>query len=196
MPIHEWLEKEEALHEENLRARIHDQLKEVYLQKEAQVESATLRQFEKAVMLQSLDTLWREHLAAMDYLRQGIHLRGYAQKNPKQEYKRESFELFVALLERINYEVVSTLCKFEVRAEKDVASVEAAHRESLNLKMDFHHADLTNNNRKNQASAESVDGGVMTLAPPFVRDERKVGRNEVCPCGSGRKYKYCHGLMS
>lgn len=190
LPVHEWLEKDESLHEENLRARIHEAFKEMYQKKEAMVDSATLRQFEKAVMLQTLDTLWREHLAAMDYLRQGIHLRGYAQKNPRQEYKRESFELFVELLNRVNYQVVSTLSKFEVRTEQSVEAIEAQRRQSMNLKMQFQHAgaDVLNENE-----TSLPEGGSNVL--PFARDDRKVGRNEVCPCGSGKKFKHCHGSI-
>lgn len=195
LPVHEWLEKEESLHEENLRERIHATFKEVYQAKEAQVETPVMRQFEKAVMLQTLDTLWREHLAAMDYLRQGIHLRGYAQKNPKQEYKRESFELFVDLLARINYQVISTLSKFEVRAEKDVETLENQRRQSLNLKMQYEHSDIDQlNNEEDEIAAANASGGATVLK--FSRDERKVGRNELCTCGSGKKYKHCHGSLS
>jgi len=195
LPLREWLDKEESLHEENLRARIQASLNENYQQKKSQVDVSVLQQFEKAVMLQTLDTLWREHLAAMDYLRQGIHLRGYAQKNPKQEYKREAFELFVELLNRVNFQVISILSKFEVRAEKDVEAVESQHRESLNLKMQYQHAEagaLAEGEESDEAVAASAAGGVVI---PFSRNAPKVGRNEVCPCGSGKKYKHCHGSI-
>ena len=186
LPIREWLDKEEELHEENLRERIQNELKTIYQQKEQQVGASGLRQFEKAVMLQTVDTLWREHLAAMDYLRQGIHLRGYAQKNPKQEYKRESFELFVNLLDRINYQVISVLSKFEVRAEQDVEELNSKRREAaMNLKVEYQHA-----------SADTAGGENEENLVPFARHQTKVGRNEVCPCGSGKKYKQCHGLLS
>src|SRR6185437_16566511 len=137
-----WLE-DTTMDEEKLRARIHDEFKQTMQNKETQVSSEAMRQFEKAVMLQTLDNFWREHLAAMDYLRQGIHLRGYAQKNPKQEYKREAFELFMGLLDRVNYEVISVLSKFEIRKEEDVEQMEAQRRAASNFKMQYHH-DATN----------------------------------------------------
>ena len=186
LPISDWLAQEESLHEENLTERIHTIFKETYQKKEAQTETAVLRQFEKTVMLQTLDNFWRDHLAAMDYLRQGIHLRGYAQKNPKQEYKREAFDLFLALLDRVNYEVISILSKFEIRKEEDVLQLEAQHRAAAqNIKMEYKHADM--------------GGGVLENNEPTVSIPRptlntpKVGRNEPCPCGSAKKYKQCHG---
>lgn len=194
LPIQSWLEQEEGLHEENLRERIQGVFKDTYQKKEAETDSAVIRQFEKAVMLQTLDTFWREHLAAMDYLRQGIHLRGYAQKNPKQEYKRESFELFVALLDRVNYEVISVLSKFEIRKEEDVEQIEAQRRAAAqNIKMEYHHAGPTESD--NNLSAESNGDNSNVLEMP-TRQMAKVGRNEACPCGSGKKYKQCHGSFS
>jgi preprotein translocase subunit SecA len=142
-------------------------------------------------MLQVLDSMWKEHLAAMDYLRQGIHLRGYAQKNPIQEYKREAFELFTQLLSRIKHEVISILTKVRVRAEEDVQAVEQQRRAPVS--MQYQHA---------EAAAMAAAGGGEPLAAaeaesqvPFVREGRKVGRNEPCPCGSGKKYKQCHGRL-
>ena len=140
-------------------------------------------------MLQILDAHWREHLAALDHLRQGIHLRGYAQKNPKQEYKREAFEMFTTLLHNINNEVVGILSKVQVRAESDVEAVEQKRRESAPA-MHYQH---------DAASALPDEGHVPDgeeTAQPFVRDQRKVGRNEPCPCGSGKKYKQCHGRLN
>ena len=151
-----------------------------------------IRQFEKAVMLQTLDTCWREHLAAMDYLRQGIHLRGYAQKNPKQEYKRESFELFSQLLDKINYDVVSALSKFEVQMEEDVQAMEAQHRRVANLQnAQYKHAEIDLLNESEVAVAEPSKPSNVT----YLRDTPKVGRNDPCPCGSGKKYKQCHGML-
>lgn len=190
LPIGEWLDKEESLHEENLRVRIHAVFKDVFVRKEEQVGEKIMRQFEKAVMLQTLDSLWREHLAAMDYLRQGIHLRGYAQKNPKQEYKREAFELFIALLDKINYEVISILSKFEVRQEQDIEQIESQQRqEVMNMKMQFQHPNLV-------GLAEEAENDVVVAEEnvvPLTRSQPKVGRNDPCPCGSGKKYKQCHG---
>lgn len=190
LPIQTWLEKEEHLHEENLRERIQKILKEAYQEKEQRAGAAVIRQFEKAVMLQTLDNDWREHLAAMDYLRQGIHLRGFAQKNPKQEYKRESFELFVNMLNRINYEVIATLSKFEVRAEQDVETLEAQRRSALNVKMEFNHVE------KDLLRQKESEQEVAVAEEPFERGQPKVGRNEACPCGSGKKYKHCHGSLT
>ncbi len=193
LPIREWLDQDSNLHEETLHQRIQTVFKDNYKNKEAQVEANLMRQFEKAVMLQTLDNFWREHLAAMDYLRQGIHLRGYAQKNPKQEYKRESFELFVHLLDKINYEVVSILSKFEVRAEKDVETLETQHRQALNTKMEFKHVEAGVLAEEGYSAADEAP--LPDNVTPFIRDARKVGRNEVCPCGSGKKYKHCHGML-
>lgn len=193
LPVHEWLDKEEALHEENLRERIQDQIKGIYKQKEEQVGLSVMRQFEKAVMLQTLDNFWREHLAAMDYLRQGIHLRGYAQKNPKQEYKREAFELFVSLLDRVNYEVISILSKFEVRKEEDIEQIEAKRRAASNFKMQYQH-DESDALNQDDVVVEEENAKVVSLAE--ARSGLKIGRNEPCPCGSGKKYKQCHGSLA
>jgi preprotein translocase subunit SecA len=191
LPIKTLLEQDGSLHEENLRQHIQSVFKDVYAKKEAQAGESVMRQFEKAVMLQTLDRFWREHLAAMDYLRQGIHLRGYAQKNPKQEYKREAFELFVEMLDRINYEVISILSKFEVRAEEDVERIEAQRREALKMKMEYAHSGAG-------ALSEGGDGAedAASAVEPFTRDEPKIGRNDSCPCGSGKKYKQCHGSLT
>jgi preprotein translocase subunit SecA len=182
-----WLEADDSLHEETLRQRIIDETEALYKAKEEQVGASVLRHFEKAVMLQTLDSHWKEHLAAMDYLRQGIHLRGYAQKNPKQEYKREAFVLFNQMLERIKHEVVAVLCKVQVRAEEDVAAVEQLRR--TQVPMEYQHAEVS----ALQGEADTAIGNEATKT--FVRDGRKVGRNEPCPCGSGKKYKQCHGRM-
>jgi len=136
----------------------------------------------------------------MDYLRQGIHLRGYAQKNPKQEYKRESFELFAQMLDKLNYEVISILSKFEVQAEEDVEAVETQQKKSLGTNVRYQHAqvDTLNSNEALITEAER-DKNVIpfpSAQKPFTREERKIGRNESCPCGSGKKYKHCHGSLS
>lgn len=186
LPIADWLATEENLHEENLRARIQEALKKQWENKASQVEAATLREFEKSIMLQTLDNLWREHLAAMDYLRQGIHLRGYAQKNPKQEYKRESFELFVDLLDRVNYQVISFLSKIEFVAAipEEQNFPKNFHLQYEHNEMDALHSDANSNQEK------EINDVVVPL-----RQEPKVGRNEICPCGSGKKFKHCHGNL-
>ncbi|MCG8707477.1 preprotein translocase subunit SecA [Brenneria sp. 4F2] len=177
MPIKEWLDKEPELHEETLRERIFQQAIEVYQRKEEVVGNEVMRNFEKGVMLQTLDSLWKEHLAAMDYLRQGIHLRGYAQKDPKQEYKRESFAMFAAMLESLKYEVISTLSKVQVRMPEEIEALEQQRREEaerLALQQQLSHQE-----------EDSLATGA----------ERKIGRNDPCPCGSGKKYKQCHGRL-
>ncbi|MDH5436230.1 MAG: SEC-C metal-binding domain-containing protein, partial [Gammaproteobacteria bacterium] len=160
-------------------------LEEAYSDKENMAGAEVVRHFEKAVMLQVLDSQWKDHLAAMDYLRQGIGLRGYAQKNPKQEYKREAFEMFSELLDRVKYEVITIASKVQVKAEEDVQAIEEQRRASSD--MQFQHADASA--MGHQEASDKDDHA------PFVRETRKVGRNEPCPCGSGKKYKQCHGKL-
>ncbi len=183
-----WLERDTNLHEELLREKIIDEMVQQYSAKEQQAGNHVLRHFEKAIMLQVLDTLWKEHLAAMDYLRQGIHLRGYAQKNPKQEYKREAFELFTQLLERIKYDVIKIVSRVEVKAEEDVQAVEQQRREASDVK--YEHSEF------NTFTNEDEENTAADTEQPYVRDGRKIGRNEPCPCGSGKKYKQCHGKVA
>ncbi|EOI6458608.1 preprotein translocase subunit SecA [Vibrio cholerae] len=186
LPIQSWLDADNKLYEEALRERIIEQAVEVYKAKEQAVSPAVMRNFEKSVMLQTLDTLWKEHLAAMDHLRQGIHLRGYAQKNPKQEYKRESFELFEDLLESLKSDVITVLSKVRVQQQEEVERMEAQRR-----------AQAEEAARHAQAQHASADAAEQDESnQPMVRDERKVGRNEPCPCGSGKKYKQCHGQIN
>ncbi len=190
LPLQEWLDKEEDLHEETLRERIIESWLKAYEAKEQMVGPEVLRQFEKAVMLQTLDGLWKEHLAAMDHLRQGIHLRGYAQKNPKQEYKRESFELFQQMLESLKHDVISILSKVQVQAQSDVDEMEARRREEeARIQHQYQHA-------TSEALNEAEHDAEVTAHTPVVRDGEKVGRNDPCPCGSGKKYKQCHGKLS
>lgn len=186
MPIAQWLEDEPQLHEETLRERILQQAIEVYHRKEEVVGIDMMRNFEKGVMLQTLDSLWKEHLAAMDYLRQGIHLRGYAQKDPKQEYKRESFAMFAAMLESLKYEVISVLSKVQVRMPEEVEALEVQRREESERLA-----------KQQQLSHQSDNSALMSQEEVSVAAslERKVGRNDPCPCGSGKKYKQCHGRL-
>ncbi|MCG9738720.1 preprotein translocase subunit SecA [Shewanella insulae] len=190
MPVQEWLDKEDDLHEETLRERIVEMWVKAYQAKEEMVGAQVLRQFEKAVMLQTLDGLWKEHLAAMDHLRQGIHLRGYAQKNPKQEYKRESFELFQQMLESLKHDVISILSKVQVQAQSDVEEMEERRRqEEAKMRRDYQHAEA-------EALVGAEEAQALAATQPVVREGEKVGRNDPCPCGSGRKYKQCHGKLS
>ncbi len=203
MPVRKWLEEDHSLHEETLRAKMLEELVEAFKHKEALAGKATMRHFEKAVMLQVVDSLWKDHLAQMDYLRQGIGLRGYAQKNPKQEYKREAFELFGNMLDRLKRDVIQVVSRVQVRAEEDVQAVEEQRRQRI--KMQYQHADAsamagepdaTPSGQTPPAAAQAGAHGGDQHAQPFVRDGRKVGRNEPCPCGSGKKYKQCHGTMA
>lgn len=186
LPIQSWLDADNKLYEEALRERIIEQAVEVYKAKEQAVSPAVMRNFEKSVMLQTLDTLWKEHLAAMDHLRQGIHLRGYAQKNPKQEYKRESFELFEDLLESLKSDVITVLSKVRVQQQEEVERMEAQRRAQAE--------EVARHAQTQHASADDAEQDESNQ--PMVRDERKVGRNEPCPCGSGKKYKQCHGQIN
>ncbi|MEE8285862.1 MAG: preprotein translocase subunit SecA [Gammaproteobacteria bacterium] len=200
MGISGWLAADESLHEEPLRQRILDEIDGAYEEKKQHAGEEVLRNFEKAVMLQVLDAAWKEHLAAMDYLRQGIHLRGYAQKNPKQEYKREAFEMFQSLTERIKYEVINLVSKVRVRAESDVEALEAQRRRAAPVSA-FHPmahalADGDEGDPAGDPVAAVVAEDIEKANRPFKRPGRKVGRNEPCPCGSGKKYKQCHGLVS
>jgi preprotein translocase subunit SecA len=184
LPIAQWLADDNKLYEEKLRERIEKAVEQSYKQKEEMVGDSVLRQFEKAIMLQSLDQHWKDHLAAMDHLRQGIHLRGYAQKNPKQEYKRESFELFSEMLENLKVDVVSILSKVQVRAEEDVEKVEEQHRKSESAPREYQHEEV-----------EHVGGEAPETATVMARTEPKVGRNDPCPCKSGQKFKQCCGKL-
>lgn len=194
LPIREWLNQDENLHEENLRERILKEFQDLYAHKEAQLGSVVMRQLEKSVMLQSLDTHWKEHLATMDHLRQGIHLRGYAQKNPTQEYKREAFILFTDMLEDFKQAVISTLCTIRIQAQEDVQAVEEERRRMVEAqKMQFQHAEVAALAGALPANENPEDeGGAVTM----VRQAPKVGRNDPCPCGSGKKYKQCHGKIT
>ncbi len=186
MPIKEWLDKEPELHEETLRERIMQIAKDSYASKEEVVGIDMMRNFEKGVMLQTLDSLWKEHLAAMDYLRQGIHLRGYAQKDPKQEYKRESFAMFASMLESLKYEVVSVLSKVQVRMPEEVEAMEEQRREE---------AERLAQQQQLSHVASLEEELSPTAGSSAAAADRKVSRNDPCPCGSGKKYKQCHGRL-
>jgi preprotein translocase subunit SecA len=193
-PVQSWLDEDHSLHEETLRDKILDTLEASYAEKEALVGSETLRHFEKAVMLQTLDSQWKEHLAAMDYLRQGIHLRGYAQKNPKQEYKREAFQMFAGMLESIKHEVIGVLSKVQVQMPEEMQVLEPAQRPE---EFEFKHEEFHGlGDEEEEAVAAGAEGQAQPQHQPYVRPERKIGRNEPCPCGSGKKYKHCHGRVA
>lgn len=179
LPVQNWLKENTQLHEESLRKKIIESAYAHYLTQQQLGGQNLFQRFEKSVLLNSLDTHWKEHLAAMDYLRQSIGLRGYAQKDPKQEYKREAFNLFTSMLDNLKRDVISTLFRVEVRAKEDVEAIDNIRHHAADLPMDFQHAAPSN---------DVEEAEVLQLQP-------KIGRNQECPCGSGKKYKYCHGVL-
>ena len=193
LPLQQWLADDQKLYEETLRDKISEEIIAVYKAKEEAAGAETLRGFEKQVMLQVLDTLWKEHLATMDHLRQGIHLRGYAQKNPKQEYKREAFELFQQLLSSIKQDVIRIICHVQVQKPEEVEEMErqrqAQHEQE---QMQYRHDEAS---AMPSDQSQQAEDGEEVSEQPFVRDGEKVGRNDPCPCGSGKKYKQCHGKL-
>jgi preprotein translocase subunit SecA len=194
VPVRKMLAEDHSLQEEALRKRIIEILEQNHKVKEQQMSKDVLQHFEKSVMLQVLDNSWKEHLAAMDYLRQGIHFRGYAQKDPKQEYKREAFEMFTTLLEHIKYEVVGILSKVQVRQEEDVQALD--EQMQAPREMHFEHAQAPTLDAYEESLQAPEQEEVVTAEQPFVREGNKVGRNDPCPCGSGKKFKQCHGQLS
>ncbi len=196
LEVRDWLEQDDQLHEESLRKKILDSIIEMIRSKEDRVGSENMRNFEKQVMLKVLDEQWKEHLANMDYLRQGIGLRGYAQKNPKQEYKREAFAMFTALLEAVKFEVISILAKVHVPSEEEMLEMERKLREQQvrqqSMKAIHEEATAGGGAAPEKPAAASNTG---TGERPFIREGKKIGRNEPCPCGSGKKYKQCHGKL-
>jgi len=186
-PVAQWLAADPMLDEDRLRSRLIGEFEKIHEDKAAKVGVEVMRHFEKAVMLQVLDSQWKDHLAAMDHLRQGIHLRGYAQKNPKEEYKRESFQLFSEMLDRIKHEVIVLVTQVQIREEQDIEALEAQSQAPTNMR--FEHA---------AASSIAGEDPGETPEPPqtLVRSSPKVGRNSPCPCGSGKKYKQCHGKLA
>ncbi|HWQ37457.1 MAG TPA: preprotein translocase subunit SecA [Burkholderiales bacterium] len=189
LPLKKWLEEDSNLDEERLLQRVTEAAHKHYEDKIAVFPPEAIRPVERALMLQSLDTHWREHLAALDHLRQGIHLRGYAQKNPKQEYKREAFELFALMLETIRNEVTRDLMTIQFRGQDEAQQVQEKRAELRNVQ--FQHADYDE-----ALGRSAADQDTETRVQPFVRSGQKIGRNEPCPCGSGRKYKHCHGRLN
>ncbi|HZJ94199.1 MAG TPA: preprotein translocase subunit SecA [Thiopseudomonas sp.] len=197
LPIQQWLDEDDSLFEDTLRERIHEQVVAAYTEKEELVGAEGLRSFEKQIILRVLDDLWKEHLAAMDHLRHGIHLRGYAQKNPKQEYKRESFNLFRDLLDSIKSDSIRVLSNVQIRRE-DPEEEEARLRQQaaeLAQRMQFQHEETASFTDEQEGGAALAEQEPVA-ASPMVRSEPKIGRNQPCPCGSGKKYKHCCGRIS
>ncbi len=191
LPVQQWLDEDTRLDETHLRLKIADRLETAYQEKVTAIGAKVMRHFEKTVMLQVLDNAWKEHLAAMDHLRQGIHLRGYAQKDPKQEYKREAFEMFTNMLDEIKHEVISIVSKVQVHTEEEVRVMEEQSRAPR--EMQYQHAEIS-------ALGDEPEPALPEPKPapavkPYIRDIAKVGRNEPCSCGSGKKFKHCHGKL-
>ena len=208
LPVAQWLEEDDSLHEDPLRGKITGAIESMIADKESRVGPEAMRHFEKAVMLKILDEQWKEHLASMDHLRQGIGLRGYAQKNPKQEYKREAFEMFARLLDDVKYTVSTTLARLHIPTAEEIAEMEARQRELQRQQqqqaMKFIHADAAavpeESAPPQQQAASGQPGAAVRRAQPaprqpVTRQGRKIGRNEPCPCGSGKKYKQCCGRI-
>jgi len=188
--IQQWLDDDDQLNEYTLPEKINTELVNIYKEKEALIGEEELRRFEKYVLLQVLDSHWKEHLSAMDYLRQSINLRAMAQKNPKQEYKRESFEMFSEMLEQIKQEVMSTLSRVEIRSQEEIDELE--RQQQMPTDMQYEHAEASMQNDAEQSAEENQ----QPTQKPFVRHNKKVGRNDPCYCGSGKKFKQCHGKLS
>jgi preprotein translocase subunit SecA len=184
-PIQRWLDDDVSLDEPKLRAHLVEEFEKAHTAKSSQVGTEVMRHFEKAVMLQVLDSQWKDHLAAMDHLRQGIHLRGYAQKNPKEEYKREAFQLFSDMLDRVKHEVISIITRIQLREEQDIDALEAQRQAPSTVR--YEHP---------SAAGEGDQEGASAEAQTVVREGPKIGRNAPCPCGSGKKYKQCHGKLA
>ncbi|HEU0290762.1 MAG TPA: SEC-C metal-binding domain-containing protein, partial [Burkholderiales bacterium] len=192
LPVAAWLKDEPELERQSLIARAVEAARKLYQEKIANVEPQAMRNYERAIMLQSLDSHWREHLSALDHLRQGIHLRGYAQKNPQQEYKREAFELFSMMLESIKAEVTKVLMAVQIKSADELA---AAEEPEAPRNIQYQHAEYAGGDTAVEAESEG-DVAVAERPQPFVRPGQKVGRNDPCPCGSGKKYKQCHGRLT
>ena len=194
-----WLEDQDEASAEDVLARVEDGAVRLFREKEALLGTEPMRQLEKHVMLSVVDNCWKEHLSSMDYLRQGIYLRGYAQKQPKQEFKREAFLLFQQMLERIKHELVQLLARVRIRSEEEVAAMEAQQRaqaEAQARSMQFQHAEPAGFGTAGSGQGEAPMRTSSQAAAPLHRDGPKVGRNDPCPCGSGKKYKHCHGALN
>ena len=209
LPVQKWLDEDSKLHEEGLRERIKEAVQSAWQEKRERMGATVANQLEKQLMLQVIDRHWKDHLAQMDYLRKGIHLRGYAQRNPEQEYKREAFELFEQLVNSVKLELVQTVSRLHVPTEAEVAAMEAQRAaEAQSMSMHYEHGDASADvqtehfddenfspKQAEQAISAAQRGG-DTPVQPFVREGEKIGRNDPCPCGSGRKYKQCHGQLA
>ena len=189
------LDQDDSLDDNGLYKQILKQAEDSYADKEQQAGPDVIRHFEKVAMMQVLDNAWKEHLAAMDHLRQGINLRGYAQKDPKQEYKREAFAMFQSMLDNIKQEVISIVSKVQVKADEEVVAMEQENRTD-EAALEFQHAEAGSALDNPDMDGEQAAPALNEEQRPFVRESQKIGRNSPCPCGSGKKYKQCHGKLS
>jgi len=203
LDVKHWAETQTELSADGVRDHVVAQVERFFNEKEATYGSEIMRAAEKFFLLQVLDQHWKEHLASMDYLRQGIYLRGYAQKQPKQEFKREAFELFQAMLERVKAEVVQRMARMRIQSEAEVAALEEQQRRDAERRaLEFKHAEASGMAPGADGEAEAdgahlgASAGAVAVHAPIMRDQPKVGRNDPCPCGSGRKYKQCHGKLA
>ncbi|KRG69954.1 preprotein translocase subunit SecA [Pseudoxanthomonas dokdonensis] len=201
LPVSRWPEESTELDSEQIEQRVQEAMDQHFAAKEAAIGDETMRALEKHIMLTVLDKNWKEHLARMDYLRQGIHLRGYAQKQPKQEYKKEAFELFSSMLETVKREVITLLARVRIRSEEEVAALEAQERAQAEAKarqLQFQHESAggySADEEAEQVAAAQAGGYIQSGPQPVHREGPKVGRNDPCPCGSGKKFKHCHGQL-
>ena len=193
-PVQQWLDEDDMVAEEEIRERIHQRVAKLFQEKQDRVGSEIMRRLEKDMMLKVLDNRWKEHLAAMDYLRQGIGLRGYAQKNPKQEYKREAFGMFQEMLEQIKHETVSLISRVELPTLEEIKAMEAAQQVPENIQ--YQHAEAEDVLHPEQAQANAPQPEEQVKQQPFKRTDKKIGRNDPCHCGSGKKFKQCHGKLT
>jgi preprotein translocase subunit SecA len=206
LDVRKLLEDDDSINEAALRAKVLEVADQEYERKVESIGAPIMRELERGIMLRQLDAHWKEHIAALDYLRQGIHLRGYAQKNPKQEYKREAFEMFSEMLDRVKHDTVSILSKVQIRRPEDVNAVEAPRSDPSLLRAQHAEApSLVQAPPPLQAPQRPSPAATAAMPPPgvtpeeavapYVREQPKVGRNETCPCGSGKKFKHCHGKL-
>src|SRR5438445_6771342 len=199
--LKQWAESQHDLDADDVRDHVIDEVDRFFREKETAYGSEIMRAAEKFFLLQVLDQHWKEHLASMDYLRQGIYLRGYAQKQPKQEYKREAFVLFQSMLERVKADVIQRLAQMRIRTESEVAAMEEQQRKDQERRaLEFQHADVAAlaQQAEQDLNAQAAGEGMppSPVHAQVMRDSPKVGRNDPCPCGSGKKYKQCHGRLA
>ncbi|MEC8956706.1 MAG: SEC-C metal-binding domain-containing protein, partial [Pseudomonadota bacterium] len=188
LKIPQWIKDDPTLNAETIRERCIEKMHLASEEKEEAVGSNLMRMVEKEIMLKQLDLHWKEHLAAMDYLRQGIGLRGYAQKNPKQEYKREAFIMFSEMLDQVKFDTISMLARIRIQSEQDIARMEEQRRAEQS--MEFNHPENIDSINSDKQDSLDKKGSL-----PFVRKDKKIGRNDPCPCNSGKKFKQCHGRL-